>query len=184
MTKTRYWDYAMVNIRNAFRQIGNNRSHCFVRDAMHSPSRAREGPIAERDRWSVPSQCCGEGGRYQAAFAAAPWCAPGRHRNRPWSTSPPLLQTSARLLQTSALLKCTKSETSDFAGLAPAGRRSPLTHSGEVQPQDSRLDVIPEPDQILPLLLIARLKLEQARRAAAKDVVLGLLGEERQVPDR
>src|ERR1700730_6600537 len=43
--------------------------------------------------------------------------------------------------------------------------------------------VVAELDQILFLLLVARLQLEQARRGAAEDVVLALLGEERQVVD-
>src|SRR5262245_53675670 len=43
--------------------------------------------------------------------------------------------------------------------------------------------VIAEPDQILFLLLVARLQLEQACRGAAENVVLALFGEERQVVD-
>ena len=44
--------------------------------------------------------------------------------------------------------------------------------------------VIAELDQVLLLGLAARLQLEQPRRGAAEDVVLGLLGQERQVRDR
>src|SRR4029079_659694 len=44
--------------------------------------------------------------------------------------------------------------------------------------------MIAELDQVFLLLLVARRQLEQARRGAAKDVVLGLLREERQVVDR
>src|SRR5690242_16361373 len=44
--------------------------------------------------------------------------------------------------------------------------------------------VVAELDQVFLLLLVARRQLEQARRGAAKDVVLGLLRKERQVGDR
>src|ERR1051326_2540810 len=43
---------------------------------------------------------------------------------------------------------------------------------------------IAEPLQVLPLLRVARRQFEEPRRGAAEDVVLRLLGEERQVPDR
>src|SRR5262249_51318740 len=43
--------------------------------------------------------------------------------------------------------------------------------------------LIAEPAQILLLPLVARRKLEQPRSGAAKNVVLRLLGEKRQVPD-
>src|SRR5262249_23613565 len=47
-----------------------------------------------------------------------------------------------------------------------------------------RRGVIPVLYQVLFLLLVARRQLEQARGGAAEDVVLALLGEERQVVDR
>src|SRR5262249_20275702 len=43
---------------------------------------------------------------------------------------------------------------------------------------------IAEPLQVLFLLVVARRQLEQARRRAAENIVLGLLRQERQVPDR
>src|SRR5262249_53462259 len=46
-----------------------------------------------------------------------------------------------------------------------------------------RRGVVPVLDQVLFLLLVARRQLEQARRGAAEDVVLGLLRQERQVVD-
>src|SRR3954468_18004855 len=44
--------------------------------------------------------------------------------------------------------------------------------------------VIAELDQVFFLLLVARRKLEQPRRGAAENVVLGLLRQERQIVDR
>src|SRR3954471_19712487 len=44
--------------------------------------------------------------------------------------------------------------------------------------------VVAELDQVFFLLLVARRKLEQPRRGAAKNVVLGLLRQERQIVDR
>src|SRR5262245_30148057 len=71
-------------------------------------------------------------------------------------------------------------------GWAPSKRRERGAHRASRTcsdlPAESR-SRIAEPLQILPLLLIARRQLEQARGGAAQDVVLGLLRQKRQVPD-
>src|SRR5215471_21719820 len=65
--------------------------------------------------------------------------------------------------------------------LSPPAGRGKGTARG--QPQSCHRQ-IPEPLQILPLLLVARGELEQPCGGAAENIVLGPLGEERQIVDR
>src|ERR1700730_16635436 len=62
---------------------------------------------------------------------------------------------------------------------APCG----ITAAGALSPSRRGGGEIAELLQICLLLLVARRQLEQARRGAAEDVVLGLLRQERQVVD-
>src|SRR6187200_2993552 len=65
-----------------------------------------------------------------------------------------------------------------------SSRISRATISSWTVPIDASGHEIAEAAEVLFLLLVARRQLVQARGVAAEDVVLGLLREERQVPDR